>query len=126
MRMRRSFSARIVTGLWAAWLGVAIVEPAAVHSCPVHASGAAAHHSVAAPVAGEHQHHQSSQEQKPAQCSCIGECSAAQSVAAPTFASVEVAVAEIAAPTVVVSFADEIAPAAQPSYAHPFATAPPA
>jgi hypothetical protein len=77
--IKRSF-----TALLSLWFLIAMVEPEAVHSCPVHsgvAAGAHAGHSGHHMAAGEGH---GSHDQSRAVCTCPGDCAGTTAYALPT------------------------------------------
>ncbi|HEY2065632.1 MAG TPA: hypothetical protein VGG84_06705 [Gemmatimonadaceae bacterium] len=77
--MRHSALARVLSAIWGAWLLVALMEPAALHTCPMHdmvhggMSHAAATHAHDADDGPAH----SSSRSHHSVCTCIGSCCAA-------------------------------------------------
>jgi hypothetical protein len=75
--MRRSLWQRAFASLFAIWFTISLVEPAALHSCPVHGGGTvsatgghgggdhAGHDMPTAPTDAPSDH---------AQCTCLGDC----------------------------------------------------
>jgi hypothetical protein len=82
--MHRSWWTRAVAAMLAAWFAIAVIEPAALHVCPVHdgALGAhAVHH-----AAGHVDHasgHGAPAPSSSRQCTCLGDCVGAAGAALP-------------------------------------------
>ena len=106
------------------WFALVTVEPVALHSCPVHGWPAAAatnDHGGHAPVAPAH----SDDGDADHQCACIGDCTAAPSVAGLPATRV-VLVASTTQRVQVVVPAAESPSATAPEFLRPYANGPPA
>ncbi|HET6679734.1 MAG TPA: hypothetical protein VFG84_00915 [Gemmatimonadaceae bacterium] len=128
--MRRTAWSRALGIVLALWFTVVMVEPAALHNCPVHGGAVAGHAATAAgghagahaasmpDHGGQHQH---------AVCTCVGTCCAAR-----------VAGAALPGATVAVEFSDAVQPrrvaprrmaapaVSEPEFLHPYPNGPPA
>lgn len=121
--VHRSVWLRLLTGLWALWFGVVLVEPAAL-SCPEH--GAHGHQMQQQAGGGDRSHHGGQSHHAKTTCTCLGACCCAPTVAAPLAAFAELPAARVnVAGDVAPVGPDEPNPSA-PSYSHPFANGPPA
>jgi isopentenyl phosphate kinase len=93
--MRRSLVARTFALCFAAWFAISLMEPAALHACPMHGAGAFGHAHVASTHAGAHgeaehaasMHSAAAPADAPAQshtgnfCTCLGSCTASNAAA---------------------------------------------
>jgi len=106
------------------WFLLVMIEPEAIHSCPVHSAGVSSGHSShSAHNAAAMGHHQSSHNSH-AICSCPGDCTAGAANALPSraasLAESQTIVASVALPRV------ESAARSAPDFLLPFAIGPPA
>src|SRR5215208_218028 len=75
--MQRSWMERALAALMAVWFVFATIEPAALHSCPMHGPHGAGHvASAAADHAAGAAHHvtDGGRETAPQHCTCLGDC----------------------------------------------------
>lgn len=133
---RRARWTRPLAALFALWFAFVVGDPGLLHACPMHgghggvipvATSGAEHH---APAHGDHASmgHASSHDAShhgSAQCTCVGQCCMAPSVAPlPTASAMHLpATVSLAEPALVVAFV--VAPAA-PDTRLPFPNGPPA
>jgi hypothetical protein len=115
---------RFVTALWALWFGAALVEPAAMQTCPMH--GAHAAHGMSMPAGATHRSdHSPPARHSSHSCTCLGACCSAPTIAMPRAEIAALPVAAVVVAFVIDRYRDETAPAAAPRYSHPFANGPP-
>jgi hypothetical protein len=114
---------RIGAGLIALWFTVVTVEPARLHSCPMHDGLAIATPEHAHGSHAGHMGHGSpeSPDSQKHGCSCIGSCATASTPALPTTVSFEVV--EVSAESH--GIADLSRPAARVAFVLPFGNGPP-
>ena len=131
-RMRRPLWLRLMISVWAVWLGATLVGPGELHSCSVHGDRHAAHSMTAATphdMQGmDHAaHHGAPAHTSHSQCTCVGACCCAATVAPPSAQVAEITIDE---PVVSVELAalarDDRAPVVSPPHSLPFANGPPA
>ena len=81
--MRHSRLARVLAAVWGVWLIVSLMEPAALHACPMHdtmhggVSHAARSHDAASHAHGAEGPADTSSRSHHSVCTCIGACCAA-------------------------------------------------
>lgn len=71
--MQRSWCARVVAAMLAVWFAIAVAEPAALHTCPMH-DGVGAHGAHGAAGPSEHADHGTPERSSSRQCTCLGDC----------------------------------------------------
>jgi hypothetical protein len=87
--MHRSLATRLLAAFVAVWFTINMVEPAWLHSCPVHDGllvTTAANHHTGGQSHASHQRASHDESNAPAEshhCSCLGVCTAAAIVSAP-------------------------------------------
>jgi hypothetical protein len=133
--MRHHPARRTLSTLLVVWFTVVTVEPAALHSCPVHGApvaamltpATAAHHGQApsviehAPGADHGQRHEGDSHQ----CACIGDCSASNPAATLPDARILVVPVALRDPAPAVPHVER-PPATAPDFLRPYANGPPA
>src|SRR5665213_394464 len=126
--MRRSLWVRIVTAIWAVWLGTALATPMAMHPMQMAGQMAGMHgmpgmdQSAGSDVPTDHMpSHGSSND-----CSCICNCCCVPPAIAPSRVATGIETRLVAPQLAVPVNADARGPAALPPYSLPFANGPPA
>lgn len=124
--MHRTVASRVFTALLAVWFTINMVEPAWLHSCPVHdglvIATPAGHHAAGSAAMAHHaSHHDSPSRDAAHLCQCMGACTAVAMVAAPVWSPVVTGVVSIAAP----GLPEYFHPIFERAYELPFANGPP-
>jgi len=103
------------------WLAFAIADPGVLHSCPMHGGVPAAQSHTAG-----HSHHQAPQapEHHHSACTCIGACTAASAVFAPTVAPTIALSAIVDTHVATPAFSSRVS-ARESQYRLPFSNGPP-
>ena len=132
--MRRHPVSRLLSALLGLWFTLLMVEPVALHACPMHDGGHATPgvSTSAALTMGEaeHHHHPAPISEPPppteesAGCLCLGMCAGATGTVLPV--AVAFRVAELAADRTVVPALPAHAPVSRGGLVLPFANGPPA
>ena len=129
--MTRSWVERALAAVMAVWFVLVTIEPAALHSCPMHGGHTAAHAAATAPAAAHapdhHAGHAVTPEAPPAaaqHCTCLGDCAGGALAVLPSRAHTPwpAAVAAVSSlPPLEAGFTPPAAP-----FALPFGNGPPA
>lgn len=126
--MTRSWVERALAAVMAVWFVLVTIEPAALHSCPMHGGHTAAHAAAtaAAHVGDHHAGHAGTPEAPTAaqHCTCLGDCAGAALAVLPARAHTPWPAAVAAVSSLPPLEAGFTPPAA--SFARPFANGPPA
>jgi hypothetical protein len=123
--MQRSWWTRAFATMLAAWFAIAVVEPAALHTCPMHGGPAGAH---AAHGAAEHAQsaadHGAPERSSSRQCTCLGDCVGVSGGALPAALPRMHVPAAVATAGEIHAFGPELLPS-PPGLLLPFANGPP-
>ena len=125
--MRRPLWMRVVTAMWAVWLGVALSQPMALHPCATQSSAQMANMPGMGGASGaDLAHHGTPSHDAGKCCMCLRDCCCAPPVLAPSHSTADVPTARAAVHEAVVHACDTRGPAIAAPHSLPFANGPPA